>query len=74
MLQAPDFTTIQCFLKLAHKKKLYILLYKHYFANEFQIYKNWAVVLEGEEKKYLTFFICHSALNLPRLPEHFFIF
>lgn len=55
MLQAPDFTTIQCFLKLAHEKKLYILLYKHYFANEFQIYKNWTVVLEGEEKKYLTF-------------------
>ena len=32
------------------KKKLYILLCKYYFANEFQIYTNWTVVLEGEEK------------------------
>lgn len=71
MLQAPDFTTIQCFLMLAHeKKKLYILLYKHYFANEFQI-GQW---FWREKKKVLYFCICHSALNLSRLPELFFIF
>lgn len=70
MLQAPDFTTSWCFLILAHeKKKIRILLYKHYFANEFQIYTNWTVVLEGEEKKESHSCICDSAFNLSRLPE-----
>lgn len=55
MLQASDFTTCWCFLYLHMKKKNpNIILYKHYFASEFQIYTNWTVVLEGEKKKNLT--------------------
>lgn len=34
-------------------KKKKNLLYKRYFPNKFQIYTNWTVVLEGEEKKNL---------------------
>lgn len=71
MLQAPDFTACWCFLVLAHEKKnIYILLYKRFFANEFQIYTNWTVVLEGEKKHNLTlvsliqFLIFLDCLNL----------
>lgn len=69
MLQAPDFTACWCFLVLAHEKNPNILLYKRFFANEFQIYTNWTVVLEGE-KEYLTlvsliqFLIFLDCLNL----------
>lgn len=48
---------------------LLILLYKHYFANEFQIYTNWTVVLEGGKKNKSHACTCDSALNLSRLPE-----
>lgn len=49
---------------LAHEKKQKtknsILEYKHYFAIEFQIYKNWTVVLEGEEKRILLLHLSFS--------------